>query len=108
MQPASPMRRARVIEPDPTAIGDVAVPPFVRLPDPTTLFAARAVRLQTLGESNRLGPYLRFLAALCECQHRAQAGLPEPQLPVSGARARSREHGMPPLSRSQGLIDAVL
>src|SRR5262245_47444187 len=105
MQPASPLRRARLIEPDPTAIGEIAEPPFLRLPEPAALFAARAMRLRTLAESSQLGPYLRFLAALCECQDRVQADLPQPQLPVSG---RSREHGVPPLSRSHGMTDAVL
>src|SRR5262245_37188855 len=108
MQPASPLRRARAIEPDPTAIGEVTAPPFVRLPDPAALFAARSLRLRALAESSELGPYLQFLAALSECQHRVQAGLPEPHVLVSGAHARSREHGMPPLSHSHGMIDAGL
>jgi FdhE protein len=66
------------------------------------------MRLRTLAEDNQLGPYLRFLSALSDCQHRVQAGLPEPQLADGDARARSREHGMPPLGRSHGHFDAVL
>jgi len=108
MQPASPLRRAKVIQPDPTAIGDAAVPPFARLPDPTALFATRATRLRALAEGHPLGPYLLFLANLSECQHRVQADLPEPRLPAGEVRARAREHGMPPLSRRGGMVDAVL
>ena len=35
---------------DPTVIGNVAQPPFVRLPDVTALFERRADRLRTLAQ----------------------------------------------------------
>jgi FdhE protein len=56
---------------DPIDIGNVAQPPFVRLPDLTTLFDRRAKRLATLSRSNSLSDYLEFIAALV----RAQAGI---------------------------------
>ena len=49
------------VQPDPTIIGEVAAPPFVRLPDPTTLFVDRTLRLRALAARSEIGPYLRFL-----------------------------------------------
>jgi FdhE protein len=93
---------------DPVPIGDIAAPPFVRLPDPLTVFAARSLRFRTLAESHQLAPYLLFLAAISECQYRIQKDLPEPDLPAGDARARARENAMPPLDRSRFAADAAL
>jgi formate dehydrogenase maturation protein FdhE len=71
---------------DPVQIGTVAEPPFVRLPDPKTLFAVRGNRLRALSEGHPLSPYLRLLASLSDIQHRVQDGLAEP-----GARALAPE-----------------
>ncbi len=102
------MSKAGAPRHDPIPIGDIAAPPFVRRPDPLAIFAARSGRFRTLAESNRLGPYLMFLAALSECQHRIQRGLPEPDLRADAARARAREHAMPPLDRNRFTADAAL
>src|SRR5450631_4235699 len=105
------MSKAGTLQPDPTMIGDVAEPPFARLPDPTALFATRADRFRALAEGHKLGPYLRFLGSLCDCQHRIQddskGGLLEPDMPADEVRARAREHGMPPLDRSHFTADAA-
>lgn len=101
------MNKAGTLQPDPTMIGNVAEPPFVRLPDPTALFATRAERFLALAEGHDLGPYLRFLGRLSDCQHRLQEGLPEPDLPAEDVRARAREHAMPPLDRSHFTADAA-
>jgi FdhE protein len=93
---------------DPIPIGEIAAPPFVRLPDPLTLFATRSLRFRTLAEGHQLGPYLLFLAAISECQHRIQKDLPEPDLPADDTRARAREHAMPPLDRTRFTADAAL
>ena len=102
------MRKAGAPRQDPIPIGEVAAPPFVRLPDPRTLFATRSLRFRTLAEGHQLGPYLLFLAALSECQHRIQKDLPEPELPAPDARARACEHAMPPLDRNRFTADAAL
>jgi FdhE protein len=102
------MSKADTLRPDPTMIGNIAEPPFVRLPDPSTLFASRAQRFRDLAEGHELAPYLRFLAALSDCQHRLQEGLPEPDMPAADARARAREHAMPPLDRGHFTADAAL
>ena len=83
---------------DPVSV--IAKPPFARLPDPTTLFAARAERFRALAEGHQLAPYLRFLAALSGVQHRLQDGLAEPEMPAPDVVALAHEHGMPPLDRS--------
>src|SRR5580692_38320 len=88
------MSKAGAPRHDPIPIGEIAAPPFVRLPDPLTLFATRSLRFRTLAEGHQLGPYLLFLAAISECQHRIQKDLPEPDLPADDARARAREHAI--------------
>ena len=90
---------------DPIPIGDVATPPFVRLPDPAALFAQRAQRLRALAPGHDLKPYLLFLADLCAVQHGIQDGLTTIELPDRDALARAREYGMPPLDRSRFTSD---
>jgi FdhE protein len=92
---------------DPVPIGEVAEPPFVKLPDPLRLFAAREERLRTLAEGHPLAPYLQFLAGLSEIQHRLQDGLAPPDIPAGDALKRAREFGMPPLNRGQFTADAT-
>jgi FdhE protein len=102
------MSNAANIRPDPTMIGNVAEPPFARLPDPKSLFAVRAERFRVLAESNPLKPYLLFLGALSDRQHRVQDGLPEPDMLPAAAVARAKEHAMPPLDRGHFTADAAL
>ena len=45
--------------------------PRIRLPDPTTVFAARAARLRKLSEGHAVGDYLRLMAALADAQQSA-------------------------------------
>src|SRR5215475_11167280 len=92
---------------DPIPIGDVATPPFVRLPDPATLFAQRAQRLRALAPGHELKSYLLLLADLCAVQHAIQDGLAAAELPDRDALARAREYGMPPLDRSRFTSDAA-
>jgi FdhE protein len=92
---------------DPIPIGETAAPPFVRLPDPATLFARRSERFRALAEGHPLAPYLAFLADLAAVQHQIQDGLPPVELPSAEAIARAREHGMPPLDRGRFTTDAA-
>jgi FdhE protein len=93
---------------DPTQIGEVASPPFVRLPEPLTLFVGRARRLHALAEGHSLAPYLRFVAGLADCQHRAQLDLLEPEMPDGEARERARAFGMPPLDRNRVVVEPAV
>jgi FdhE protein len=45
--------------------------PRIRLPDPTTIFAARAARLRKLSEEHAVGDYLRLMAAVADAQQTA-------------------------------------
>jgi FdhE protein len=77
----------------------VAEPPFVRLPDPHKLFAARAERYGALAERHDLASYLLFLADLSRAQHGSLAHLTPPEPPDAGTLERAREFAMPPLDR---------
>ena len=93
---------------DPIPIGEIAQPPFARLPDPTSVFARRAGRLRSLAQRHRLGPYLKFLADLCDVQHRLQPGLPEVELPPAEDIVRARQFRMPPLDRKRFTREAAV
>ncbi|KQT50066.1 formate dehydrogenase accessory protein FdhE [Methylobacterium sp. Leaf456] len=105
----------RDIQPDPDRIGISGSVPFVRLPDPSRLFADRAKRFAALAPEHPLGAYLDFLARLAQAQAKVQAEHPfTPALPEDGALRL--EHGMPALPRNVvtddpsclACIDAVL
>jgi FdhE protein len=93
------MAKSTVPQHAPIPIGDVVTPPFARLPEPDRVFAARAERFRTLAKDHDLGPYLSFLADLCDAQHRVQEHLAPPELPEADVLARAREFAMPPLDR---------
>jgi len=80
----------------PIPIGEVARPPFARLPDPNTQFARRSDCLRVLAEGHDLRPYLSFLAGPTGVQHRVPKDLPSVEPPNEEARARVREFSMPP------------
>jgi FdhE protein len=80
-------------------IGEEAKPPFAVLPDPRAVFADRARRFRALAPGHELGPYLEFLAKLCEAQRDIQADLSPVRLPARNAIGRALEHGMPPIAR---------
>jgi FdhE protein len=90
---------------DPIPIGDVAKPPFVRLPDPSRLFTRRAQRLRSLAERHELGAYLVFIADLSDVQHRLHGVLTRSELPAAADTARVRQFKMPPLDRSRFMRD---
>lgn len=91
------------IKPDPDKIGISGSVPFARLPEPGTLFKARAERLLAVAPGHTLEAYLRLVAEVARAQgiveaERAAAGWDVAD-PDEGARALRVEHGMPPLSR---------
>ncbi|MDT3685375.1 MAG: formate dehydrogenase accessory protein FdhE [Pseudorhodoplanes sp.] len=101
------MSRVETPEADPSAVGTIPKPPFVRLSDPVELFAARAGRFRALAEGHDLAPYLHFLAELCEAQATMQDGLAEPEAIDAEVLARAHEHAMPPLDRGRFAVDTV-
>ncbi len=94
--------------PDPTVIGSVSTPPFAVLPDPDTLFAARARRLRTYAAVSPLKPYLEFLAGLVEAQQAIVSILPPVDPPTDDQVARAASYAMPPLDRLQIARDATV
>jgi len=92
---------------EPIPIGEIAQPPFARLPDPPSLFRARAERFRKLSEGHALAPYLRFLGALSDVQHQLQDGLPATDMPAEDARTRAQAFAMPPLDRNAFKPDAA-
>jgi FdhE protein len=92
---------------DAVPIGEVAEPPFARLPDPSTLFQVRAERFQELSGRHELAPFLRFLSGISSCQHQLQDGLPDADFSTDDDRERAREHGMPPLDCNRFTADAA-
>lgn len=96
------------IQPDPSMIGGVPKAPFVRLPDPASVFAQRAARLRALAATSELSPYLGFLAALADAQNGVLSTLPEPDFPNPTVLARAGRFAMPPLDRGAFKLDATL
>lgn len=92
---------------DAVPIGEIAEPPFARLPDLSTLFQTRADRFQGLSAQHELAPFLRFLAGLSSCQHQLQEGLPDTDFPTEEECERARAHAMPPLDRGRFTADAA-
>lgn len=73
--------------------------PRVRLPEPSTLFTARAARFRELAAEGAIGhsiaDYLHLMASLAEAQHRVLEGFAPIALPDDTDVARARQHGMP-------------
>jgi FdhE protein len=84
---------------DPIDIGNVAQPPFVRLPDLRTLFERRAGRLQTLSRDHAMADYLQFIAALVRVQGDVIHRLPTGTLPGPDQIAFFHEHKLSLLDR---------
>ncbi len=101
------MSNASSILPDPSVIGGIAQPPYAQLPQPDRLFAHRARRLATLAQGSELKPYLIFLSALVDAQHRVLADLPPVEGPDDETLARAAEFAMPPLDRGRFTLDAA-
>jgi FdhE protein len=80
--------------------------PRVRLCEPASVFAARALRLRALAQNHALGDYLRLMAAVADAQQAAIDKLPAP---FSGDRMTQLElahaHRMPLLPAAGGPRD---
>lgn len=96
------------LKPDPTVIGNISTPPFAVLPDPGTLFAARARRLRTYAAVSPLKPYLDFVAGLVEAQQAIVPRLPPVNPPAEEQVVQAASFAMPLLDRSQVVPDPTL
>ena len=84
---------------DPIDIGNVAQPPFVRLPDPRKLFDGRGARLRTLSAGHSFADYLQFIAALVRAQADVIDRLPAGVLPGRDQIDFFHEHKLPIVDR---------
>lgn len=82
-------------------------PPFLRLPEPQSLFGLRAMRFNALAPGHQLEPYLRFLAALSQAQDRLVGEMDTPALPAAGEQRRRAANAMPPVPREDLAEDEV-
>ena len=90
---------------EPINIGTEATPPFAVLPDPSTLFAKRAKRFETLAPGHDLGGYLTFAATLCRLQSDVAMAGASITLPSPDQLALAKTGQMPPLSRGDFELD---
>src|SRR5690606_23257088 len=96
------------LQPDPSVIGGVPEAPLAFLPDPVSLFQARARRFSFLAESSNLSPYLKLLAQISSLQARLSVTLP-PVAPVTVERRKeAAAAAMPPINRMALVADPQL
>lgn len=74
-------------------------PPEVRLADPKSFFAERAMRFAGLARDHVAADYLKFLQRLSLAQQAAMDVHPQAAPPEASRLALAREHGLPPLGK---------
>jgi FdhE protein len=84
-----PIKRqvSRVVA-DPGEIGTAPQAPFLALPDPSILFAARAARFASLATDNPFAGFLEFMAVVAGAQDAALAGMRQ-LMPAVGLTSRT-------------------
>jgi FdhE protein len=90
--------QARLLTPEEIAARAGAEIPFLRLPQPSSVFADRAARLRSLADGHAMGGYLEFIAQLADAQQDMLDRMPPVRLPLPATIAQCNEHGMPPLN----------
>lgn len=76
-------------------------PPFVRLPEPRSLFGLRAMRFAALAPGHQLEPYLNFLAEIAKAQDKLASEPGEPALPTLGEQRTRAFNAMPLVPREE-------
>jgi FdhE protein len=89
--------RAANLRPPHRADG-IRVPDPIVLPNPATLFARRAARLEFLAESHPMAGWLRFIASVSRAQNAAAEQLSTPVAPNDEQTAQAVAATTPPLS----------
>lgn len=83
-------------------------PPFLRLPDPATLFRQRAARFAVLAPGHQLEAYLSFLGGLSEAQAALAAAIDAPDLPSPADLRLRAGNAMPLLPREELATDPAV
>jgi FdhE protein len=87
--------------PEAVGIAESDKPPFVRPPEPETMFGDRAARFHALAPGHQLEAYLSFLAALAQVQAEVAGALPPPHLSSAADMRMRATNGMPVLPREE-------
>ena len=95
----------RLLSPEEIAVRAGNEPAFLRLPDPTVLFAERELRLRQLAAGHAMRDYLLFTAELSRAQQEA-ALQSKPPVPEAAVFERAAERIEPPLPASGWTRDA--
>ena len=90
--------QARLLTPEEIAARAGAEIPFLRLPQPDSVFADRAARLRSLADDHAMSGYLGFIAQVADAQQDILNRMPPVRLPSPPSIAQCNEHGMPPLN----------
>lgn len=93
----------RILQPGEIEALDRTNFPRIVLPQPATLFQARAARLRQLADGHPIADYLRFAARLVEAQHRQAVQLPAAEPPGDALIRRANANGMPLMPTSEAL-----
>lgn len=88
----------RILSPEEIATREAGATPFIRFPDPGSLFRERALRLRQLAAGHPMRDYLIFVADLADAQQHALARDVALTLPSREALADAARAGVAPLS----------
>lgn len=97
----------RVMSPEEIAARAGGETPFLHVPQRSTLFAERAMRLRQLARGHAMGDFLLFMADLAQAQQDRLAAFPNVPLPDDEALDRAARQGVPPLPASEWPRDAA-
>lgn len=93
----------RILQPGEIEALDRTNFPRILLPQPATLFQARAARLRQLADGHPIADYLRFAARVVEAQHQQAAQLPAAEPLADELIRRANANGMPLMPTSESL-----
>jgi FdhE protein len=91
---------ARLLSPEEIAVRAGGEIPFLRLPEPSTAFGEREMRLRQLSVGHAMGEYLAFIAEVARAQGEVLATRRDVTLPSAEEIERAAKAGVP-------LLDAV-
>jgi FdhE protein len=97
----------RLLSPEEIAVQAGQQIPFLRLPERTTVFAEREMRLRQRAASHSMRDFLLFMAELARTQHEVLQAFPAVELPDAAALDAASRLGAPPLPAALWPRDAA-
>jgi FdhE protein len=101
------MTTTRLLSPEEIAVQAGQQVPFLNLPERSTVFAEREMRLRQRAASHAMRDFLLFIAELSHGQHRALKSYPAVALPDAAALDAASKLGAPPLPATLWPRDAA-